>query len=28
MPSGDPHLGTAMVYEELKYFQEKGVFIK
>lgn len=28
MPSGDPHLGTAMVYEELKYFQEKGVFVK
>lgn len=28
MPSGEPHLGTAMVYEELKYFQRKGVFIK
>jgi tryptophanyl-tRNA synthetase len=28
MPSGDPHLGTAMVYEELRFFQEKGVFVK
>lgn len=28
MPSGEPHLGTAMVYEELKYFQEKGVYVK
>ncbi len=28
MPSGYPHLGTAMVYEELKYFQQKGVFVK
>jgi tryptophanyl-tRNA synthetase len=28
MPSGYPHLGTAMVYEELKYFQKKGAFIK
>lgn len=28
MPSGDPHLGTAMVYEELKYFQSKGAFVK
>lgn len=28
MPSGEPHLGTAMVYEELRYFQSKGAFIK
>lgn len=28
MPSGEPHLGTAMVYEELKYFQSKGAFVK
>ena len=28
MPSGEPHLGTAMVYEELKYFQGKGVLVK
>ncbi len=29
MPSGDPHLGTAMVYEELKYFQTRwNVYVK
>jgi tryptophanyl-tRNA synthetase len=28
MPSGEPHLGTAMVYEELKYFQKMGAFVK
>ncbi|MEM4224929.1 MAG: tryptophan--tRNA ligase [Desulfurococcaceae archaeon] len=28
MPSGEPHLGTAMVYEELKYLQSKGAFVK
>lgn len=28
MPSGSPHLGTAMVYEELKYFQQKGAYVK
>lgn len=28
MPSGTPHLGTAMVYEELKYFQRNGAYIK
>lgn len=28
MPSGYPHLGTAMVYEELRYFQRRGAFVK
>lgn len=28
MPSGSPHLGTAMVYEELKYLQKKGAYVK
>ncbi|MFZ8791748.1 MAG: tryptophan--tRNA ligase [Thermosphaera aggregans] len=28
MPSGRPHLGTAMVYEELKFFQELGAHVK
>ncbi|MEM1772394.1 MAG: tryptophan--tRNA ligase [Desulfurococcaceae archaeon] len=28
MPSGSPHLGTAMVYEELKYLQQKGAHVK
>lgn len=28
MPSGEPHVGTATVYEELKYFQSKGVYVK
>lgn len=28
MPSGEPHLGTAMVYEELKYLQGLGAFVK
>lgn len=28
MPSGIPHLGTAMVFEELKFFQQLGVHVK
>lgn len=28
MPSGEPHLGTAMVYEELRYLQKLGAFVK
>ncbi|MCY0868086.1 MAG: tryptophan--tRNA ligase [Desulfurococcus sp.] len=28
MPSGRPHLGTAMVYEELKFLQELGAHVK
>ncbi|MEM4653949.1 MAG: tryptophan--tRNA ligase [Thermosphaera sp.] len=28
MPSGRPHLGTAMVYEELRFFQEIGAHVK
>jgi tryptophanyl-tRNA synthetase len=28
MPSGTPHLGTAMVFEELKYFQSIGAYVK
>ncbi|MEM1732744.1 MAG: tryptophan--tRNA ligase [Desulfurococcaceae archaeon] len=28
MPSGIPHLGTAMVYEELKFLQEIGAYVK
>lgn len=28
MPSGMPHLGTAMVFEELKFFQQLGVHVK
>ncbi|WP_440059198.1 tryptophan--tRNA ligase [Thermogladius sp. 4427co] len=28
MPSGVPHLGTAMVFEELKFFQEIGASVK
>lgn len=28
MPTGTPHLGTAMVFEELKYFQSLGARVK
>ncbi len=28
MPSGTPHLGTAMVFEELKFFQSIGAHVK